>query len=198
MKPSTAVTPEGALSPRQQKTRLAFMNATLRLIVEKGLDRISVSDIANEANYGRWAFYQYFESKEAVVWAAFVYWMTQLDAHLVDSVSHLESPRREYESWRMIFRAFEQQKSFFTRLGSLIGSRWQARAREFLIQQFLGHLQAGRFALMDGVRPEIAARLYVVAIMELLDYWGRNPEAGDAETLVDEFFRFIFKQPPPK
>ncbi len=82
------------LSNRQQKTRLTFMNAFLRLVVQHGLDKISVTDIANEANYGRWAFYQYFESKEDVTWATFVYWMTQLDAHLIAAVKHLESPQR--------------------------------------------------------------------------------------------------------
>lgn len=186
------------LSNRQQKTRLAFMNALFRLVVEKGLDKITVTEIANEANYGRWAFYQYFDSKEEATWATFVYWMTELDTSLVEAVKHLESPQREYESWRLIFQAFQQQRHFFTRLDSLIASKWYIRAKEFLIQQFLGHLNAGHFALMDGVRPEIAARLYVACIMELLEYWGRTPEAGDADTMVDEFFTFIFNQPAPK
>src|SRR5690349_12226454 len=170
------------LSKRQQKTRLTFMNAFLRLVIEHGLDKISVTDIANEANYGRWAFYQYFESKEDVAWATFVYWMTQLDAHLIAAVKHLDSPQREYESWRIIFQAFYQQRSFFTRLDSLVVTKWYAQAKEFLVQQFLQHLREGHFVLMDGVRPEIAARLYVVAIMELLDYWGRNPDLGDSES----------------
>ncbi|MFN8371821.1 MAG: TetR/AcrR family transcriptional regulator [Anaerolineae bacterium] len=187
-----------SLSRRQQKTRLAFMNAFLRLVMEKGLKNISVTDIAHEANYGRWAFYQYFSSKEDVAWAAFVHWMTQLDTQLVASVQHLPSPQREYQSWRLIFQAFQQQRPFLTRLDSPLIAAWRERAKEFLVQQFLQHLQAGRYSLMEGVRPQIAARLYVAAIMELLDYWGRNPDAGDVDTLVDEFFRFIFNQPPPK
>lgn len=77
-------------------------------------------------------------------------------------------------------------------------SERHARGKEFLIQQFLQHIKEGHFALMDGVRPEIAARLYVAAIMELLEYWGRNPELGDVDTLVDEFFTFIFNQAPPR
>ena len=66
--------------------------------------------------------------------------MTQLDAHLIAAVKHLESPQREYESWRIIFQAFHQQKAFFTRLDSLIVTKWYARAKEFLVQQFLQHL----------------------------------------------------------
>lgn len=174
------------------------MQALMRLFLEKGLDQISVTDIANEANYGRWTFYQYFDSREDVAWATFIYWMTQLDSYLIAAVQHLESPRREYESWRIIFQEFQRQRHFFMRLESIMTSEWHARAKEFLIQQFLGHLHAGRFQLMQGVRPEIAARLYVVAIMDLLEYWGRTPDLGDGETLVDEFFTFIFNQAPPK
>lgn len=185
------------LSPRQQKTRLAFMNALLRLVVQRGLDQITVTDIANEANYGRWTFYQYFASREEAAWATFVYWMTQLDTYLVQAVAHLDSPRREYESWRLIFAAFYQQRAFLTRLHSAEIWAWRVQAKEFLIAQFLGHLHAGRFALMPGVRPQIAARLYVTAIMELLEHWGQHPQAGDMETLLDEFFIFIFNQPPP-
>jgi len=186
------------LSNRQQKTRLAFMNAFLRLILEKPFGQISVTAIANEANYGRWAFYQYFDSKEDVAWATFVYWMTELDNALVTAFKHLESPYREYESWRMIFQAFDQQKHIFRRMDSSVIPEWHLRAKELLVQQFLGHLQDGHFALMVGVRPEIAARLYVVGLMELLEHWGRNPDLGDIESLVDEFFIFIFNQPPPK
>lgn len=186
------------LSKRQQKTRLALLNALLRLVVERGLDRVTVTDITNEADYGRWVFYQYFESKEDAAWAAFIHWMNQLDDSIIAAVQSHPSPRREYESWRLIFQAFWQQKDFIMRLDSLIASHWQARAREYLARQFLQHLDAGHFVLMEGVRPEIAARLYVAALMELLEFWGRNPDIGDADSLVDEFYRFIFNQPPPK
>lgn len=185
------------LSNRQHKTRLIFMQAVLRLVVQHGLDRVTVTDIAREADYGRWTFYQYFDSKEDAVWASFVHWMTQLDAYVVATVQHLPAPQREYESWRLLFHAFEQQRAFFVRLDSLMTSVWRERAKEFLIAQFLGHLQAGRFGLMVGVRPEIAARLYVASVMELMEHWAKHPELGDSERLLDEFFIFIFNQTPP-
>jgi AcrR family transcriptional regulator len=131
------------LSNRQQKTRLAFINALLRLVVEHGLDKITVTDIANEANYGRWTFYQYFDSKEDAAWETFVYWMNQLDAHLVAAVKHLESPQREYQSWCIIFQAFHQQKNFIMRLDSVLASKWRVQSKEFLVQQFVGHLYDG-------------------------------------------------------
>lgn len=189
---------EALLSKRQEKTRQAFLNALLHLVAQHGLDRISVTDIANAADYGRWTFYQYFESKEDAAWAAFEHWMTHLDSTVVQAVCHLSSPRREYESWRLIFQAFQQHRPFLTRLGSVSVSQWRVQAKEFLVKQFQQHLHNGTFALMDGIRPEIAARLYVAALMELLEHWGRHPDLGDTDRLVDEFFTFIFNQPPPQ
>jgi len=188
---------DALLSQRRQKTRLIFIHAFLRLIVTRDLDKITVSDIANEADYGRWAFYQYFESKEAIAFAAFFYWMNELDAYVLSVVKDLASPEREYRSWNILCRAFEQQQAFFSRLDSLIASEWYSRAKEFLVEQFLSHLRTGRFALMNGVRPEIAARLYVVSIMELIEYWHSHPETESIDALVDEFFIFIFNQAPP-
>ncbi len=186
-----------ALTRQRQKTRAAFMQAFIELVIQHGLDRITVTDIANAADYGRWTFYQYFKSKEDIAWAAFEHWMTQLDHYLVSMVAHLPSPQREYQSWRLIFKAFYDQRNFLTRLDSMAISIWRVRAKEFLASQFVQHLHNGQFALMDGVRPEIAARLYVVALMELLEYWNTHPELGDDERMVDEFFRFIFNQAPP-
>lgn len=183
---------------RQQKTRLAFINAFLRLINTRALDQITVSDIADEANYGRWAFYQYFQNKEDVVYAAFVHWMRQLDTYIVASVQHLESPRREYESWRIIFRTFHQQQVIFARLATFNDTSGYRQVKEFLIEQFSQHLLDGRFALMPGVRSPIAARLYVVALLELLEYWNSSDGSEDVDALADEFFIFMFKQPPPK
>ncbi|MBC8098923.1 MAG: TetR/AcrR family transcriptional regulator [Armatimonadetes bacterium] len=182
---------------RQQKTRLALLNAFSCLIAQRDFAKISVTDIANEAGYGRWTFYQYFASKEDIAYATFVHWMTQLDTALMAQVTGLASPQREYESWRIIFQAFQYQRISLIRLLSVVERAWYERAKEFLVQQFLGHLVAGHFTLMSGVRPEIAARLYVIALMELLEYWGRMPELGDSDAIADQFFTFIFNQAPP-
>lgn len=185
-------------SARRRKTRQLFLLAFLRLIAVRPIDKITVTDIANEANYGRWAFYQYFQSKEEVAYAAFVLWMNELDARVVAAVKDRDSPQREYASWRMLFHAFDQQRVFFKHVTQLTGSVWYGQIKEFLVRQFLQHLHDGNFSLMPGVRPEIAARLYVAAVMELLELWASSPDSGDVDTLVDEFFIFIFKQPPPK
>ncbi|MDX2163049.1 MAG: TetR/AcrR family transcriptional regulator [bacterium] len=188
-------------SPRQHKTRLAFMNALMRLVAAHGFDSVTVTDIAHEARYGRWTFYQYFTSKEDAAYQTFLTWMADLDRQVIRAVEGMESPRREYESWRVIVRACQGQRAFLMRLNAARLSAWREQAKEFLIAQFLTHMLAGRFALIDGVRPEISARLYVTGLLELIEYAWRTSAGDDPalmEALIDELFVFIFKQAPPR
>ncbi len=182
---------------RQQKTRLDFLEAALQLVVEHGYDALTVAAIADRANYGRSTFYNYFNDKDDVVWALFEHYMGMLDAHIIASVEHLPSPEREYASWQIIFRNIELQKDFFLRME--IGATLKIRQimKEFLIQQFEGHLKAGRFSLMTEVPPELASRYFVVTVIELLDYWLKHPELGSADDMVDRLFLLIFRQPLP-
>lgn len=50
--------------PRAQRTRDAFEEAFGRLLAEKPLQRITVTDIAQEAGYARHTFYNHYETKE--------------------------------------------------------------------------------------------------------------------------------------
>lgn len=183
---------------RHQKTRLRYIQAFLRLIAECDFEKITVTDIAKEANYGRWMFYQYFQSKEDIAFAAFVHWMTELDRVTVEAVKHLETPLREYESWRILFCAFDQQKLFFTRVAQLRDSKWRNYVKHFLVQQLLAHLVEERFSMMIGLQQELVARMVVASALELLEYSLDAPEPVDPDTLVDQLFIFIFKFPPPK
>jgi AcrR family transcriptional regulator len=182
---------------RQEQTRLDFLQAALQLVLERGYDALTVASIAERANYGRSTFYNYFNDKQEVVWALFEHYMGALDAHIIASVQHLESPEREYVSWQIIFKNIELQRDFFLNLELLGTLTLRQMMKDYLIQQFEGHLKAGRFSLLTEVSPEIAARFYVVTIIELLEYWLKHPDIGSAQDMVDRLFLLIFHQPVP-
>lgn len=174
------------------------MEAFLRLVLAHGYDSVTIQQIADEADYGRWTFYQYFKSKEEIAYAIFVQWMTEFDKLVVAAVATLAPPLREYESWRVILKAVHNQRALLQQVRAFrYSAAWLLDVREFLVQQFLGHLQSGTFSVTPGVRPELAARLFVSAMLELIDFGMEHAEPDEWEALVDELFLFLYRQAPP-
>jgi AcrR family transcriptional regulator len=52
---------------RRQQTRSALVNAVRKLTAEKGVDAVTISEIAEEADIGKGSFYNYFESKDELL-----------------------------------------------------------------------------------------------------------------------------------
>jgi AcrR family transcriptional regulator len=55
---------------RRLKTRAKLLNATLRLIVKKGIDKTTMDDITETADLGRRTLYYHFASKDECILAA--------------------------------------------------------------------------------------------------------------------------------
>jgi len=58
------------MARRRLETRAKLLNATLELVVEKGIEKTTMSDITDRADLGRRTFYYHFVSKEEAVIAA--------------------------------------------------------------------------------------------------------------------------------
>lgn len=52
---------------RSERTRQAILQATLALVIEKGLNKLSLREIARRADYSPAGLYEYFASKDAIV-----------------------------------------------------------------------------------------------------------------------------------
>jgi AcrR family transcriptional regulator len=183
---------------RQQRTRHDFMNAAIQLTLERGFDAVTVTDIAKLAGYGRGTFYQYFDDKEALAWAIMELHFDEQDRQILETIRGYESPVREYLSWRIVFENSQRAELFFRQIGGETADRLRYRLRAYLIQQFEGHVRSGTFSLMIDVDADIAARFIVGAIFEIADRWIVNEEARSAAYMADQFFRLVFRQPPPQ
>lgn len=52
---------------RSERTRQSILQAALALVIEKGLNKLSLREIARRADYSPAALYEYFASKDAIV-----------------------------------------------------------------------------------------------------------------------------------
>ncbi len=177
-----------------ERTRLAFLNAAAELIMEHGFDDVSIAAIARRADYGRSTFYLHFTDKDDLGWALVHYHQGLLIERIAARIEGLESPAREWHAWHIIFAEVDVQRPFYLQLYSPSSRLWQIQ-KEHLIETFGQQLREGYYSLLDErIPPEIGARFIVGALLEILEYWLRHPEAGDAVTMTNYMFRLVFRQ----
>ena len=181
----------------KQRIRIAFFEAAVVLILEKGYDALTVTEICSAADYGRSTFYLHFKDKEELVWAMLHHYMMLTDAQLLEAIKPLESPAREWTAWYMIFQSAAFQRPFFLKLNGEMSRKLRQMQKEHLFNTFEQQLRDGVYSLLLDVPPEIGARFITGAILEVLEYWINQPDMGDAETMAAHFFRLVFRQEPP-
>ncbi|MFL9911253.1 TetR/AcrR family transcriptional regulator [Paraburkholderia sp. RL17-337-BIB-A] len=71
---------------RKRETRARLLDAALRLVAEKGMNSVAISDITEAADVGFGSFYNHFESKEGI-FAALVEWVFEEFADMLDRLA---------------------------------------------------------------------------------------------------------------
>lgn len=181
----------------KQRIRKRFMDVAIGLILEKGYDTVTVTEICHQADYGRSTFYLHFADKEDLFWAILKHNLAIMDAEILNATRSMQSPQREWIAWYKIFETVPFQREFYLKLNGDLSRRLRQWQRERLITTFEAQLREGIYSLLSDVPPEIGARFIVGAILEVLEYWLYHPEAGDTETMARHFFRLVFRQEPP-
>src|SRR5262245_465000 len=69
---------------RVRRTRRLLHQALIDLILERGYDKTTVSDILDRADVGRSTFYTHFRDKDELLVAGFDELQTQFELHAVD------------------------------------------------------------------------------------------------------------------
>lgn len=180
-----------------QRIRTRFFEVAIDLIMQKGYDKVTVTELCREADYGRSTFYLHFADKEALFWEILKHNLAIMDEMILSAIQDLESPQREWTAWYMIFESVPFQRQFYMKLNTDLTRRLRQWQKEHLIHTFEKQLQEGVYSLLLDVPPEIGARFITGAILEILEYWIVNPDAGDTQTMATYFYRLVFRVEPP-
>lgn len=182
----------------RQRTHMAFLNAALSLILEKGYNRVTVVDITERADYGRSTFYEHFADKEAVARAILKHHVMSLDAEIAEATGELASPEQEWIAWRMICEDVLTQRQVFRQMDSDVSRRLRQFQKEMLIAGFTIKYETGDSQLLSDVPPAIRARYVVGAALEILDYWMSHPEIGTPIEIANMIFKLLYNIDPPR
>lgn len=91
------------LSIKQKRVMMYFIEATERLIVEEGVEGVSIKKIAEEAGYNSATLYNYFENLEVLILYASVHY---LKIYLRDLKSEIHSGMTAKEMYQKVYEIF--------------------------------------------------------------------------------------------
>jgi AcrR family transcriptional regulator len=182
----------GLRERKKLATRAALHEAALRLVAERGLDRVSVEDIADRADVSPRTFFNYFTSKDdALIALDPEAPQRQADAFLARPAG--ESPVRalralareqasamaeETELWPLRLQVIDAHPSLLARLAAGFGESERALAAAI----------AGRTGTRVGadVYPTLLAAVGGVAMRTALHRWLATDFTASLPDLVDE------------
>jgi len=182
----------GLRERKKQATRAALHEAALRLVAERGLDAVSIDDIAARADVSPRTFFNYFAGKDDAVIGldpeasgrqVELFLARPADEsplHALRAVARDQSAEMagETELWPLRLKVIDAHPALLARLAAAFGESEQALARAI----------AGRTGTRVGsdVYPTLLAAVAGVAVRAALHRWLATDFTASLPDLVDE------------
>ncbi|MFG1697873.1 TetR/AcrR family transcriptional regulator [Nonomuraea sp. NPDC049309] len=177
----------GLRERKKAETRQAVHEAALRLVVEHGLDAVTVESIADAANISRRTFSNYFSSKED----ALLYGEEQRIRALVERVRAQPPELSAWEALRVSVDELQDEMGEPQREWA-VRTRLAKRHPSLLARQLANHAELERDlveAVSDrkaGVPPRVLAAAFLVALRLASHQWTEEDETRTLREIIGE------------
>jgi AcrR family transcriptional regulator len=145
---------------RHARTREAILDAALQIVTEKGIDALSIREIASKIDYSPSGLYEYFASKEEIIAALVNEGFARLTAHLLRGThgatpterlltsgrAYLNFARQESQLYLLMFTSVPLQAVSYAELSSNMSYR-------HLLQIMQDGVQSGEFHTSTEASP---------------------------------------------
>lgn len=168
------------LDRRVARTRRGLRDALVTLILERGWDTVTVSDVCERADVGRSTFYLHFADKENLLLSGF----DELEAHLATLGRGGAAPFAFAHA--LLTHALENQRLFTAVVGRQSGQQVQWRFRDVLVTLLDAELKRRSLAAAER---SIAAPFLAGGFLELLSNALEGRERFDPGELSARFTR---------
>jgi AcrR family transcriptional regulator len=184
---------------KRRITKRQLMEAGLSILLEDGYDAMTITRIADRADYGRGTFYEYFKDKEDFIVQIIELLLDQHTTNINQRVAELPSPQREYFGWIHVFRTIEKYRDFFK---SLHGRDYPSLMEQFSthnVKRTTQQLEQGVYAygeIMQLPIPVMAS--FVASAMDgVIGYWLSTDCELPAEEIAGMMFKMLYHIEPP-
>lgn len=184
---------EKKLDLRVQKTRSALINALYRLLCEKSLDDITVTELCDRAVIRKATFYKHFGDKTELL----VYMIQELQRISREENSVRYDPEDPYRFYAGVFQYLvdfvDSNEAFVTRIlrsssGAFVRNLLEEQIRRDINEQ----LRHEERADVREAHTMLSA-MYAGAITSCGVWWITQNPRPDKNTIIEQFAEFISK-----
>ena len=169
-----------------QITKRAMEAALKKLLLEKPLTKITVSDITEECGMNRMTFYYHFKDiYDLVEWSC------------LEDAKHALDEKKTYETWQQgllqIFEAVKENKPFILNVYRCVHREQVEKYSQPLVDQLLLGVineETGNMTIRDEDKQFIA-QIYSYIFIGLMLDWIKDDMREDPQPLVDRLARLI-------
>lgn len=185
----------GTVDPRIARTRCSLQDALFALAKERGIDQVTVSDIADRAGVNRSTFYQHYADKETLLADALDLVADRAYARLKDGLEFtVEPPAVLVEFLGHIDDHAVLYRSVFTEPGwGLVLTRLRGHIRDAVAEVASGD----DYAATLGVPLEVLAAGTAGSIVGVIGEWLTRDPLPAADVAAGWVWRVVLGPPAP-
>jgi len=182
---------EGRRERKRRETRERIQQAAMGLFLERGFDATTVDEIAERADVSKRSFFDYFPTKEEVVFA----WQDRFADHLMQAIASRPAgePAVRAVQYGLVSALVSATDERSLALTELVRNTPALRARDHLKYAKLeAKLTEGLKARAKGAAEEQRMRLLAAVVMGALrvggERWNEQPPGASLEEFAHQFF----------
>ncbi|MEM6430604.1 MAG: TetR/AcrR family transcriptional regulator [Deinococcota bacterium] len=183
----TVKKPQNRQERRKAQTRKRLLDATQTLVLEKGVDALTVNDIIEKADVGRGTFYVYFETKEEAVWNLLSAMFREIEDHLSQQLDTGDEAR--LAKWRFIFQTITTHQDL---VSTLIGQNGhistRIRMENYIAEIMIEDLEKGTLTPKQDIALPLLSRYLAGALTSMIAHWLEQPKTLNVDDIATSFF----------
>ncbi|APO73325.1 TetR family transcriptional regulator protein [Rhizobium etli 8C-3] len=197
MAESKTRTAEGRRERKRRQTRERIEQAAMTLFLERGFDATTIEDITESADVSKRSFFDYFPSKEEVVFA----WQDSFADRLMAAIAarpKSDSPLKVVEE-AIVETVAASANERGLALGELIRRTPVLKARDQMKYAKLEHKLTEAMVARGGAGKDVRARMRLLSAIVIGalrvggERWQERPPEGQLEAFARELFADLWK-----